>query len=97
MRASLSSRGASAHSDAGYVGFPDGDERRGERISTALNFQNLGFDTRRSRLLFGADGTLPGRFRYSAEFNFAQGSVDYEDIFLAYDFEKSRRLHVSGR
>jgi len=79
-------RGA-AQFDAGYVGYPDGDQRRG--TVSGLNFQNLGFNARARRLLLGADGTLPGGFRYSAEFNFAQGGVDYEDIFLAYDFKKA--------
>ena len=79
-------RGA-AQFDAGYVGYPDGDQRRG--TVSGLNYQNLGFNARARRLLFGAEGTLPGGFRYSAEFNLAQGAVDYEDVFLAYDFKKT--------
>jgi len=73
--------------DAGYVGFPRGTELRG--TVAGLNFANLGWNGRARRLLIGADGTLPGGFRYSAEFNFAQGTVDYEDIFIAYDFQKA--------
>jgi len=46
-----------AQFDAGYVGFPDGDERRG--TVSGLNFQNLGFNSRARRLVFGAEGTLP--------------------------------------
>ncbi|WP_426692934.1 porin [Sphingomonas sediminicola] len=76
-----------AQFDTGYVGFPDGDERRG--TVSGLNFQNLGFNSRARRLVFGAEGTLPGRFGYKVEFNFAQGTVDYEDIILTYDFEKA--------
>ncbi|WP_309660706.1 porin [Sphingomonas sp.] len=72
--------------DAGYVGFPNG-ERRG--TLGGLNFANLGFNTRARRIVFGAEGTLPGGFGYKAEFNFAQGTVDYEDIILTYDFKKS--------
>lgn len=72
--------------DAGYAGYPDGNERRG--TVGGLNYGNLGWNSRARRLLLGADGTLPGGFKYSAEFNFAQGSVDYEDIFISYDFEK---------
>ena len=72
--------------DAGYNGFPRGNQLRG--TVGGLNFQNLGWNSRARRLLLGADGTLPGGFRYSAEFNFAQGAVDYEDIFIAYDFKK---------
>src|SRR3954454_9192202 len=73
--------------DAGYTGFPRGNELRG--TIGGLNFQNLGWNSRARRLLLGADGTLPGGFRYSAEFNFAQASVDFEDVFLAYDFKKA--------
>src|SRR3954467_7190810 len=73
--------------DAGYTGFPRGNELRG--TVGGLNFANLGWNSRARRLTIGADGTIPGGFRYSAEFNLAQGSVDYEDIFLAYDFKGS--------
>jgi phosphate-selective porin OprO/OprP len=76
-----------AQFDAGYVGFPDGDERRG--TVSGLNFQNLGWNARARRIVLGAEGTLPGRFGYKVEFNFAQGTVDYEDIVLTYDFEKA--------
>ncbi|MEO7814838.1 MAG: porin [Sphingomicrobium sp.] len=73
--------------DAGYVGFPNGNERRGS--VGGLNYANLGFNTRARRLVFGAEGSLPGGFKYKAEFNFAQGAVDYEDIMLSYDFKNS--------
>ncbi|HMI41037.1 MAG TPA: porin [Sphingomicrobium sp.] len=72
--------------DAGYVGFPDGDQLRGTQAG--INYQNLGWNTRARRLVFGAEGGLPGGFKYKAEFNFAQGTVDYEDILLSYDFAK---------
>ena len=72
--------------DAGYVGFPEGKNLNG--TVGGLNYNNLGWNSRARRILIGADGTLPGGFRYSAEFNFAQGTVDYEDIFLAYDFKQ---------
>ena len=74
--------------DAGYTGFPRGNELRGT-IAGGLNYANLGWNSRARRLTIGADGTLPGGFRYSAEFNLAQGSVDYEDIWLAYDVKNS--------
>lgn len=83
---SFKPRGAIQY-DAGYVGFPRGNELRG--TVGGLNFGNLGWNSRARRLLIGADGTLPGGFRYSAEFNLAQGSVDYEDIWLAYDVKNS--------
>ena len=73
--------------DAGYVGFPDGNELRG--TVGGLNYGNLGFNTRARRIVFGAEGGLPGGFKYKAEFNFAQGTVDYEDIMLSYDFKNS--------
>jgi len=73
--------------DAGYVGFPDGEERNG--TVGGLNYNNLGFNTRARRLVFGAEGGLPGGFKYKAEFNFAQGKLDYEDILLSYDFKNS--------
>jgi len=73
--------------DAGYVGYPNGDELRG--TVAGLNFGNLGWNTRARRLTIGADGTIPGGFRYSVEFNFAQGQVDFEDVLLAYDFKNS--------
>src|SRR4051812_13513289 len=63
--------------DGGYVGFPRGNELRG--TVGGLNFGNLGWNSRARRLLIGADGTLPGGFKYSVEFNLAQGTVDYED------------------
>ena len=73
--------------DAGYVGFPNGNERRGS--VGGLNYANLGFNSRARRLVFGAEGGLPGGFKYKAEFNFAQGAVDYEDILLSYDLKNS--------
>jgi phosphate-selective porin OprO and OprP len=73
--------------DAGFVGYPDGNERRG--TVGGLNYGNLGFNGRARRLIIGAEGTLPAGFRYNVEFNLAQGTVDYEDIILAYDLKKS--------
>ena len=73
--------------DAGYVGFPNGRELTG--TVGGLNYNNLGFNTRARRLVLGAEGTLPGGFGYKAEFNFAQGTVDYEDIILTYQRKDS--------
>ncbi|MFL6747205.1 MAG: porin [Sphingomicrobium sp.] len=75
--------------DAGYVGYPNGDELRNSAQNTGLNYQNLGWNTRPRRLTIGAEGSIPGGFRYSAEFNFVQNSIDFEDVFLAYDFKDS--------
>ncbi|WP_419816545.1 OprO/OprP family phosphate-selective porin [Glacieibacterium sp.] len=61
--------------DAGYVSNP------GNRIPGS----NLGFNDRSRRLLIGAAGDLPGDFKYTFQFNFAQGLVDYEDLVLSYE------------
>jgi phosphate-selective porin OprO/OprP len=67
--------------DAGYVSIP-GPTRSG--TIGGLNYNNLGFDSRARRLVFGAEGTMPGGFAYKVEFNLAQGTVDYEDITLSW-------------
>ena len=45
--------------DAGYTGFPRGNELRG--TVGGLNFGNLGWNSRARRLTIGADGTHPRR------------------------------------
>ncbi len=67
--------------DAGYVGIP-GPERNG--TVGGLNYNNLGWNTRARRLVFGAEGNLPGGFGYKFELDFAQSTVSYEDIILTY-------------
>ena len=47
-----------AQFDAGYVGFPDGDELRG--TVSGLNFQNLGFNARARRIVIGAEASQRG-------------------------------------
>ena len=68
--------------DAGYVGFPRGQQLNG--TSGGLNYNNLGFNARARRAIIGAEGSLPGGFGYNVEINVAQGAVDYEDILLSY-------------
>lgn len=81
--------------DAGHVGFPDGEELAG--TVGGLNYDNLGFNARARRLVLGAEGTLAGGFGYKAEFNFAQGSLDYEDIILFHDLKSAPvRLQVGN-
>jgi phosphate-selective porin OprO/OprP len=75
-----------AQFDAGFVGTP-GPDRSG--TVGGLNYNNLGWNSRARRLVFGAEGTLPGGFGYKAEFNFAQGTLDYEDVVLTYQRPKS--------
>ncbi|MEO6247447.1 MAG: porin [Sphingomicrobium sp.] len=68
--------------DVGYVGFPNGQQLFGS--SGGLDYNRLGFNTRARRAIIGAEGSLPGGFGYNVEFNFAQGTVDYEDVLLSY-------------
>ncbi len=60
--------------DAGYI----------ERAVGNNSFQKLGTGYRARRIVIGGEGTLPGGFGYNVELNLAQGTVDYEDIFLSY-------------
>lgn len=73
-------------SDAGFSFKPKGFiQLDGGSVSNpGLATSNLGFNTRARRIVFGAEGTLPGGFGYKAEFNLAGGSVDYEDVVLTY-------------
>lgn len=73
--------------DAGYVGFPSGRQLNG--TVGGLNYNDLGFGSRIRRATIGVEGSLPGGFSYNAEFNLAQGLVDYEDIFIAYQAKGS--------
>ena len=61
--------------DFGYVSNPN----------NLVNTPNLGFNSRSRRLLLGIEGEVPGDFKYKAQFNFAQGIVDYEDVLLAWE------------
>jgi phosphate-selective porin OprO/OprP len=72
--------------DAGYVSTP-GPDRTG--TVGGLNYDNLGWNGRARRVVLGVEGSLPGGFGYNLELNFAQGSVDYEDIVLTYQPPKS--------
>lgn len=80
--------------DAGYNGYPGGRQLRG--TVSGINFQDLGWNSRARRLVLGAEGSLPGGFRYSAEFNFAQASVDYEDIVIAHELGRSPAIIQLG-
>lgn len=60
--------------DFGYVSNPN----------NSINNSLLGWNSIARRLLIGASGTLPGGFKYKAEYNFAGGSVGYEDVTLSY-------------
>ncbi len=80
--------------DAGYIGIPGSAAGTVGPISSAfgaggINTNNLGFNSRLRRVNIGADGTLPGGFGYSVEFELSQGSVGYEDIVLTYQGKNS--------
>ena len=60
--------------DAASVGNPN------DAVASA----NLGFNSRSRRILFGAEGDVPGGFKWRAEFDFAQGGVGYEDVLFQY-------------
>ncbi len=75
-----------AQFDAGYVSIPG---RTMNGTVGGLNYNNLGWNSRARRLVLGAEGTLPGGFGYKVEFNYAQGTVDYEDIVLTYHHKGS--------
>ncbi|MBV8685310.1 MAG: hypothetical protein JOZ90_14725 [Alphaproteobacteria bacterium] len=75
-----------AQFDAGFVSTP-GPARSG--TVGGLGYNNLGWNSRARRIVFGVEGGLPGGFGYNVEFNFAQGAVDYEDIVLTYQRPKS--------
>ncbi len=75
--------------DAGYVGLPASVGGTVGPVSGlfgagGVNTNNLGFNSRLRRVNIGADGSLPGGFGYSVEFELSQGSVGYEDIVLTY-------------
>ncbi|ARS25726.1 porin [Sphingomonas sp. KC8] len=60
--------------DAGYI----------EREIGAQSYNGLGFGNRARRIVFGAEGSMPGGFGYKVELNLAQSAVDYEDVVLTY-------------
>lgn len=61
--------------DAGYTSNP----------SNKIGTPNLGFNNRARRLLLGASGDLPGDFKYSFQFDFAQSGVSFEDVVFSYE------------
>jgi phosphate-selective porin OprO and OprP len=80
--------------DAGYVSIPGSSGGTVGPISAAfgaagVNTNNIGFNSRLRRVNVGADGSLPGGFGYSFEFELSQGSVGYEDVVLTYQAKGS--------
>jgi phosphate-selective porin OprO/OprP len=64
-----------AQFDFGYVSNPN----------NAINTSNLGYNGIARRILFGAQGAIPGGFTYNVEMNFAGSAVSYEDVVFAYE------------
>ena len=67
--------------DAGRVSNPNGNLTNVGNATT----NRTGFNERARRLLLGASGDLPGDFKFAIQFDFAQSSVNYEDIVLSYE------------
>jgi phosphate-selective porin OprO and OprP len=87
--------------DAGYVSNPGSAGGTAGPINAAfgaagVNTNNLGFNSRLRRVNVGADGSLPGGFGYSFEFELSQGSVGYEDVVLTYQGKGSPLLIKIG-
>ena len=74
--------------DAGYVGFPNGDELRGTQGGSTMAISAS--IPAPAALVFGAEGSLPGGFKYKAEFNFAKGRSITKTSFSATTSRVSR-------
>jgi len=74
--------------DAGYVSLP----RRiaglvpvsGTSAGSGVNTNNLGWNSRARRLIFGVEGGMPAGFAYKFELELSQGGVNYEDMIISY-------------
>lgn len=74
--------------DAGYVSLP----RRiagtvpvsGTSAGAGVNTNNLGWNTRARRLIFGVEGTMPAGFGYKFELELSQAGVQYEDLIISW-------------
>ncbi len=55
-------------------------------IDAPANFpnRNLGFNTRARRLRLGAEGAVPGGFRYKVDFEFANAEVNFGEVAFNY-------------
>ncbi len=87
--------------DAGYVSLPSNVAGTvgpvfGTFGASGINTNNLGFGHRARRIIFGAEGTIPGGFGYKAELELSQGSVNYEDVVLTYQRANSPFLVTVG-
>jgi len=87
--------------DAGYVSIP-GKLTNSTAVGTsvagsgAIVTNNLGWNMRARRLIFGAEGSIPGGFGYKMEFELSQSTVSYEDLVLTYQKPGSPLLMTVG-
>jgi len=74
--------------DAGYVSLPRKIAGTvpvaGTSAGSGVNTNNLGWGNRARRLIFGAEGSIPGGFGYKLELELSQGGVNYEDMVISY-------------
>lgn len=81
--------------DAGYVSLPGSSDNTGGTVG-GVNTNNLGFNSRARRLIFGAEGAIPGGFGYKMEFELSQQTVNYEDLIITYQKPGSPILFTVG-
>jgi phosphate-selective porin OprO and OprP len=72
--------------DTAYVSAPN---ELTESRANAGNVGEYGFRTSFRRVRLGAEGSMPGGFGYSAEFDFSNASVGYGDVVLTYQAKDS--------
>lgn len=82
--------------DAGYVSLPGTSDKFGGSNIGGVNTNNLGFNSRARRLIFGAEGAIPGGFGYKLEFELSQSTVGYEDLVITYQKPGSPLLFTVG-
>jgi phosphate-selective porin OprO/OprP len=74
--------------DAGYVTLPrkvgGTFSPTGTSAGSGVLTNNLGWGMRARRLIFGAEGGIPGGFTYKFELELSQGGVNYEDMVIGY-------------
>lgn len=67
-----------------------------ESRATAATNGEYGLRSSFRRLRFGVEGSFPGGFGYSAEADFANGGVDFGDVVLTYQADKSPWRTIIG-
>lgn len=74
--------------DAGYVSLPRDIAGlvpvSNTSAGSGVNTNNLGWNSRARRLIFGVEGSMPAGFGYKFEFELSQGGVQYEDLIISW-------------